>query len=214
MISFLFGGRRGSRCVGWLSITGLRTTLGRWFQRPEVARQLRELSRRLPTVAGGEAGAGGVGGRSVAVGRRYRRLTAADLELIAYWHVHDASDAMIAAGLGCDRSSVRRARARPATRELIAAEWEREASKTRRAEAGRERARERRRRQAEPAPAGRPAAQAVPADARPTKPASAIPEAGSEPDGLIRLRSPDGTIHAWHDQNKLDVLLAQGWRRT
>ena len=31
------------------------TTLGRWFGRPEVARQLHELRRRLPTVAPGKA---------------------------------------------------------------------------------------------------------------------------------------------------------------
>jgi hypothetical protein len=31
------------------------TTLGRWFDRPEVARQLHELQRRLPTAAPGKA---------------------------------------------------------------------------------------------------------------------------------------------------------------
>jgi hypothetical protein len=31
------------------------TTLGRWFDRPEVARQLHELGRRLPTLAAGKA---------------------------------------------------------------------------------------------------------------------------------------------------------------
>jgi hypothetical protein len=31
------------------------TTLGRWFARPEVGRQLHELGRRLPTLAAGKA---------------------------------------------------------------------------------------------------------------------------------------------------------------
>ncbi len=35
------------------------TTLGRWFARPEVARQLRELQRRLPAVGRGEGASGG-----------------------------------------------------------------------------------------------------------------------------------------------------------
>jgi lambda repressor-like predicted transcriptional regulator len=35
------------------------TTLGRWFARPEVARQLRELARRLPAGGAGEEGNSG-----------------------------------------------------------------------------------------------------------------------------------------------------------
>jgi transposase-like protein len=81
------------------------TTLGRYFARPQVARRVRELRRRLPTVAAGEAGPDGVAGGGVAPGRRYRRLTGADLQLIADWHARGASDATIASELGCDRSS-------------------------------------------------------------------------------------------------------------
>ena len=35
------------------------TTLGRWFARPAVARQARELARRLPAVGAGEGGSSG-----------------------------------------------------------------------------------------------------------------------------------------------------------
>jgi hypothetical protein len=56
----------------------------------------------------------------------YRRLTRADLELIAHRHVRGASDGAIARELDVDRSSVRRARKRPAALELIAAERKRE----------------------------------------------------------------------------------------
>ena len=38
------------------------TTLGRWFARPEVARQLRELARRLPPAGAGGGGRTGDGG--------------------------------------------------------------------------------------------------------------------------------------------------------
>jgi hypothetical protein len=187
------------------------TTLGRYFARPEVARQLRELRRRSPRVAAGEAEAGEVAGGSVAGRRRYRRLTAADLELIAHWHVRGASDGMIASELGCERSTVRRARKRPASARVITAAWARQAK---RAEAERERARKHNRRQAELARAEQAAAQTAPADTTPAEPASAIPEPDFETrDRLVRLQSPDGTLQVWRDKAKVDALLAQGWRR-
>ena len=77
-------------------------------------------------------------GSAPRAGPRYRRLTRADLELIASRHLAGASDGAIARELGVDRSSVRRARKRPACLELIAAERKREAK---RAESRRYRAR-------------------------------------------------------------------------
>jgi hypothetical protein len=187
------------------------TTLGRYFARPEVARQLRELRRRSPAVAAGEAGAGEAAGGSVAGRRRYRRLTGADLQLIADWHVRGASDAMIASKLGCERSTVRRARKRPASVRLITAAWARQAK---RAEAERERADRHRRREAELARAEQAAAETAPVGTTLAEATSAIPETEFESsDGLVRLKSPDGTIHAWREKAKVDALLAQGWRR-
>ena len=78
------------------------------------------------------------------VGPRYRRLRREDLELIAYRHVRGASDGEISRELGVDRSSVRRARKRPAGLELIAAEQKREAK---RAESQRYRDRKRQQRE-------------------------------------------------------------------
>ncbi len=76
----------------------------------------------------------------------YRRLTRADLELIAHRHVRGASDGAIARELDVDRSSVRRARKRPAALELIAAERKRE---LKRAESQRYRDRKKERERAE-----------------------------------------------------------------
>ena len=74
----------------------------------------------------------------------YRRLTRADLEVIAHRHLAGASDGAIARELGVDRSSVRRARTRSAGLELIAAERKREAK---RAESQRYRARKKQERE-------------------------------------------------------------------
>jgi hypothetical protein len=68
----------------------------------------------------------------------------ADLELIAVRHLAGASDGAIARELGVDRSSVRRARTRPACLKLIAAERKREAK---RAESRRYRARKKEQRE-------------------------------------------------------------------
>lgn len=89
-------------------------------------------------------------------GSRYRRLTRADLELIASRHLAGASDGAIASELGVDRSSVRRARTRPACLELIAAERRREAK---RAESRRYRARKKEQRAARALPEAEEAAE-------------------------------------------------------
>jgi hypothetical protein len=198
------------------------TTLSRYFRQPQAAKQLRELRRRLPAAADGAGAgedAGGGGGR-----RRYQRLTGAELALIADWHVRGASDAVIACELGCERSSVRRARARPLTRGLIAAGLERQ---TRREQAQFERADRRRRRQAALAQAEREAAQPASADRsaatadtggsgqgeRPQTPAVLSGRAWAEAQGLVRLRNPEGTLTVWREKAKADILINAGWHK-
>ena len=83
-------------------------------------------------------------GSALPAGPSYRRLTHADLEVIAQRHLAGASDGAIARELGVDRSSVRRARQRPAGLALIVAERKREAK---RAESQRYRARKKQERE-------------------------------------------------------------------
>jgi hypothetical protein len=118
----------------------------------------------------------------------YRRLTRADLELIAHRHVRGASDGAIARELDVDRSSVRRARKRPAALELIAAERKRELKRAE-SQRYRDRKKERERAEREADPAAEVANQSEHAAHQAVNP----PSLSGEP-GYRRQRQEGGRI--------------------
>jgi hypothetical protein len=44
-----------------------------------------------------------------------------------------------------------------------------------------------------------------------TTPKNLSGRAFAEASGLVRLRSPDGTICAWRERNEIEALLEAGW---
>jgi hypothetical protein len=139
-------------------------------------------------------------GSALPAGPRYRRLTRTDLAVIARRHLAGASDGAIACELGVDRSSVRRARKRPAGLELIAAERKREAK---RAESHRYRARKKQERER--------AARAVPQAQQAAEIGPRVSVLGSptRPGGVpVFANTPEGQAErlAYYEARKLNHL--------
>jgi len=127
-------------------------------------------------------------------------LTRADLEVIAHRHLEGASDGAIARELDVDRSSVRRARKRPAALELIAAERKREAK---RAESQRYRARKKQERER--------AARAVPQGQQEAEigPRVSALDSPTRPGGVpVFANTPEGQAEgfAYYEARKLNHL--------
>ena len=97
------------------------TTLGRWFARPEVARQLRELARRSPAIRAGEAGSSAAAGGADELPRQAAEELAATMRTTscpvhgraraAIRVVEGAGEYRIEASFGCERAKERALRA-------------------------------------------------------------------------------------------------------
>jgi hypothetical protein len=130
--------------------------------------------------------------------------------LIAYRHVRGASDGEIARELGVDRSSVRRARKRPASLELIAAERKRAAK---RAESQRYRDRKKHQRElaARSIPEAEEAAELEPRGSglgSRSQPAGAV-EGRPQAERRLRVTGNRGAYVAWLDERDARVPLTR-----